>query len=68
MTRADVAGQLPKLHLALREATARTGWVFVPLAGPERPGPDGLHFSGAAARAIGERAAKAVLLVAGEGE
>jgi lysophospholipase L1-like esterase len=66
MTRADVAAQLPELELALEEATLRTGWLFVSLAGPERPGRDGLHFSGAAAKAIGERTAQAVLLVVGE--
>jgi len=68
MTRTDVAPQLPKLDQALRAAAGQTGWTFVPLAGPERPGADGLHFSGTAARAIGERAARAVLTaVGGEG-
>jgi len=66
MTRADVAAQLPKLEQALEEATVRTGWVFVALAGSERPGRDGLHFTGAAAKAIGERAAWAVLPIIGE--
>ncbi|MDY0063217.1 MAG: transglycosylase SLT domain-containing protein [Myxococcota bacterium] len=65
MPRADVAAQLPKLNQALQEAAGQTGWTFVPLAGPERPGADGLHFSGTAARAIGERAARAVLPAVG---
>jgi hypothetical protein len=68
MTRADVAGQLSVLDQTLRETTTRAGWVFVPLDGPERPGPDGVHFVGPPARAIGKRAARAVQVAAGEGK
>jgi len=60
MTRLDVAEQLPTIQTALQEATARSGWTFVSLSGAERPGRDGIHFAGAAARAIGRRASGAV--------
>jgi len=61
MTRSDVAERLPAIATALQGAAARSGWTFVPLSGPERPGRDGVHFGGAAAQAIGQRAALAAL-------
>jgi len=66
MTRTDVVAHRSMLDQALQEATTAAGWVFVPLDGPERPGADGVHFTGPAARAIGKRAAAGVPLVVGE--